>query len=184
MRQVPDAQSRELMALVARHRQLVAMLTAESNRHGNVPGCVSRAIAVHIRWLRKQLADFDAILEDVIRRSSLWCEKAALLRSVPDVGVSLLLPSSTTCPSSALSVGAKLPLWWESRFSNRDSGKMRGTRAIWAGARPGARYTLYVQLLWQRAATQYCGRSIFVCAPRARSRRSRLPRACASCSLY
>jgi hypothetical protein len=30
------------------------------------PSCVSRAIAAHIRWLRKQLAEFDATLEDAI----------------------------------------------------------------------------------------------------------------------
>src|SRR6266446_3779130 len=68
-RPVPDAQSRELMALVVRRRQLVEMLTAESNRRGHVPGCVERAIVAHIRWLRKQLAEFDAILEEAIRRS-------------------------------------------------------------------------------------------------------------------
>jgi transposase len=86
--QVADAQSRELMALVARRRQLVEMLTAESNRRGHVPGYVSRAITAHIRWLRKQLAEFefDATLEQAIGRSPLWHEKAKLLRSVPAVG--------------------------------------------------------------------------------------------------
>lgn len=62
VRQVSDAQSRELMVLVARRRQLVQMLTVESNQRGHVPGCVSRAITAHIRWLRKQLAEFDATL--------------------------------------------------------------------------------------------------------------------------
>jgi len=74
------------MALVVRRRQLVEMLTAESNRRGHMPGCVERAIVAHIRWLRKQLAEFDASLEDAIRRSPIWCEKARLLRSVPAVG--------------------------------------------------------------------------------------------------
>src|ERR1700687_1392068 len=35
-RPLPDAQSRELMALVARRRQVVQMITAESNRHGRL----------------------------------------------------------------------------------------------------------------------------------------------------
>src|SRR6266849_3556421 len=48
---------------------IVEMLTAVSNRRGHMPGCVSRAIAAHIRWLRKQLAEFDATLEEAIRRS-------------------------------------------------------------------------------------------------------------------
>src|SRR5271166_6233200 len=71
-RPLPDAQSRELMALVARRRQVVEMLTAESNRHGRAVGCVNRAIAAHVRWLRKQLAELDVALEQAIRHSPLW----------------------------------------------------------------------------------------------------------------
>jgi transposase len=85
-RPLPHAQTRELMALVARRRQVVEMLTAESNRHGGAVGCVNRAIAAHLRWLRKQLADLDVALEKAIRNSPLWSEKAQLLRSVPAVG--------------------------------------------------------------------------------------------------
>jgi transposase len=85
-RPLPDAQTRELMALVARRRQVVEMLTAESNRHGRAVGCVNRAIAAHVRWLRKQLVDLDVALEQAIRDSPLWSDKARLLRSVPAVG--------------------------------------------------------------------------------------------------
>ena len=52
-RPLPDVQTRELMALVARRRQVVEMLTAESNRHGRAVDSVNRAIAAHVRWLRK-----------------------------------------------------------------------------------------------------------------------------------
>ena len=85
-RPLPDVQTRELMALVARRRQVVEMLTAESNRHGRAVDSVNRAIAAHVRWLRKQLAELDAALERAIRNSPLWSEKARLLRSVPAVG--------------------------------------------------------------------------------------------------
>jgi transposase len=54
-RLLPDAQSRELMALVARRRQVVEMLTAEGNRQGRAGASLTRAIAAHVRWLRKQL---------------------------------------------------------------------------------------------------------------------------------
>src|SRR6516165_8586984 len=81
-RPLPDMQTRELMALVARRRQVVDMLTAETNRHGRAVDAVNRAIAAHVRWLRKQLADLDAALERAIRNSPLWSEKARLLRSV------------------------------------------------------------------------------------------------------
>ena len=62
------------------------MLTAESNRHGRAAANLNRGIAAHIRWLRKQLAELDDALEQAIRRSPLWAEKARLLRGVPGVG--------------------------------------------------------------------------------------------------
>lgn len=85
-RVLPDAQGRELMGLVGRRRQIVKMVTAESNRRGPALECVNRPIAAHIRWLRKQLAELDVALEQPIRRSPVWCEKARLLRSVAAVG--------------------------------------------------------------------------------------------------
>jgi transposase len=75
-RPLPDVQTRELMALVARRRQVVEMLTAESNRHRRAVDSVNRAIAAHVRWLRKQLAELDAALERAIRNSPLWSEKS------------------------------------------------------------------------------------------------------------
>ena len=69
MRALPDAQSRELMALVARRRQVVQMLTAEGNRQGRAGASLTRAIAAHVRWLRKQLGELDVVLEHAVRRS-------------------------------------------------------------------------------------------------------------------
>jgi len=70
-RPLPDAQSRELTAMVARRRQVVEMLTAESNRRGRAVESVNSAIAAHVRWLRKQLTELDVALEQAIRRSPL-----------------------------------------------------------------------------------------------------------------
>ena len=142
-RQVPDAQSRELMALVARRRQVVEMLTAESNRRGHIPGCVSRAIAAHIRWLRKQLAEFDAILEEAIRRSPRWSEKARLLRSVPAVGSVTVTTLLAHLPELGTLGRRQIAALVGVAPFNRDSGKMRGTRAIWGG-RAQVRAVLYM----------------------------------------
>jgi transposase len=81
-RPLPNAQNRELTALVARRRQVVETVTAESNRRRRAVGAVTRAIAAHVRWLRKQLAELDLALEQAIRRSPLWFEKARLRRGV------------------------------------------------------------------------------------------------------
>jgi transposase len=180
VRQVSDAQSRELMALVARRRQIVEMLTAESNRCGHVPGCVSRAITAHIRWLRKQLAEFDATLEEAIRHSPLWCEKARLLRSVPAVGS----VTATTLLAHLPELGALgrrqiAALVGVAPFS-RDSGKMRGTRAIWGGRAQVRAVCSTCVLWWQRAGTLCCAPFICVYARPVGNRRSRLLRACAS----
>jgi transposase len=142
-REVPDAQSRELMALVARRRQLVEMLTAESNRRGNIPGYVSGAIAAHIRWLRKQLGEFDAILEEAVRRSPLWCEKAKLLRSVPAVGSVTVTTLLAHLPELGTLGRRQIAALVGVAPFNRDSGKMRGTRAIWGG-RAQVRAVLYM----------------------------------------
>jgi transposase len=142
-RPVPDAQSRELMALVVRRRQLVEMLTAESNRRGHMPGCVERAIVAHIRWLRKQLAEFDASLEDAIRRSPIWCEKARLLRSVPAVGSVTVTTLLAHLPELGTLGRRKIAALVGVAPFNRDSGKMRGTRTIWGG-RAEVRAVLYM----------------------------------------
>ncbi len=142
-RPVPDAQSRELMALVARRRQLVEMLTAESNRRGHTPGCVERAIAVHIRWLRKQLAEFDAILEKAICRSPLWSTKARLLRSVPAVGSVTVTTLLAHLPELGTLTRRQIAALVGVAPFNHDSGKMRGTRTIWGG-RAHVRAVLYM----------------------------------------
>jgi transposase len=132
----PDAQSRELRALVARRRQVVEMLTAEGNRPGRAVPALTRAIAAHVRWLRKQLGELDIVLEHAIRRSPVRCAKARLRRSVPGIGhvavTTLLahLPELGTLNRRAIAALVGVAP------CNHDSGKLRGTRAIWGGRAP------------------------------------------------
>jgi transposase len=132
-RPLPDAQSRELTALVARRRQVVEMLTAESNRRGRAVGSVNRAIAAHVRWLRKQLAELDLALEQAIRRSPLWSEKARLLRSVPAVGSVTVTTLLAHLPELGTLSRRKIAALVGVAPFNHDSGKLRGTRMIWGG---------------------------------------------------
>lgn len=132
-RSLPDAQSRELMALVARRRQVVEMMTAESNRHGRAIGSVKRAVAAHVRWLRKQLGELDVALEQAIRNSPLWAEKARLLRSVPAVGSVTVITLLAHLPELGTLSRRKIAALVGVAPFNHDSGKLRGTRAIWGG---------------------------------------------------
>jgi transposase len=150
-RPLPDAQSRELMALVARRRQVIEMLTAESNRHGRAAPGLDRGIAAHIRWLRKQLAELDAVLDQAIRRSPLWSEKARLLRSVPAVGSVTVITLLAHLPELGTLSRRKIAALVGVAPFNHDSGKLRGTRAIWGG-RAQVRAVLYMSTL---VATRY-----------------------------
>src|SRR5215469_1607795 len=142
-RPLPDAQTRELMALVARRRQVVEMLTAESNRHGRSVECVNRAIAAHVRWLRKQLADLDAALEQALRNSPLWSEQARLLRSVPAVGSVTVITLLAHLPELSTLSRRKIAALVGVAPFNHDSGNLRGTRTIWGG-RAQVRAVLYM----------------------------------------
>jgi transposase len=127
------------------------MLTAESNRHGRAAAGLNRGIAAHMRWLRKQLAELDAALEQAIRRSPLWAEKARLRRSVPGVGSVTVTTLLAHLPElGSLSRRKVAALAGVAPF-NHDSGKLRGRRAIWGG-RAQVRAVLYMSTL---VATRY-----------------------------
>ena len=72
----------EVMALdsvLTRRRQLVDMITAESNRQAQAPSKIAKQIAKHLSWLNKRLDEADDDLDDAIRQSPLWQAKANLM---------------------------------------------------------------------------------------------------------
>ena len=93
-RVLPDAQTRELEALVTRRRQVLAMVVAERHRLSLAPALVRGDIRTHIAFLIKRLKDPDRQLADALRASPLWRERELLLGPVPGVGPVLL---STMC---------------------------------------------------------------------------------------
>jgi transposase len=54
-RPLPEAQTDDLRALLARRRQLVAMRTAEINRLGSAPPRVQSDLQAHLVWLEQHL---------------------------------------------------------------------------------------------------------------------------------
>jgi transposase len=150
-RPLPTEAARELGALVARRRQLVEMLVQEKNRRRAAGGRVGAQIQAHVRWLEERLAELDGELGDAVRASPAWREADDLLRGVPGVG-----------PTAARTLLAELPEL--GRLDRRqvaalvgvaplarDSGTLRGRRAIWGG-RAALRATLYMAAL---AATRH-----------------------------
>jgi transposase len=136
VRPLPDEATRHLGALVARRRQLLAMLVAERNRRQAADPALHQRLDAHLRWLEEALAEIESAIDGTVRRSPIWRAKEELLRSVPGVG-----------PVSARTLLAELPelgsltrrqaaaLVGVAPFS-RDSGRMRGRRTVWGGRAP------------------------------------------------
>ena len=146
LRPLPDAQTEELRALLARRRQLIAMRTAEQNRLENASPRLRADLMAHIAWLDQHVATLDDDLDTALRASPVWRERETLYRSVPGIGpvcartLMLDLPELGTLSRQRIAalVGVA-PL-------NRDSGTLRGTRTTWGG-RAHVRATLYMSTL-------------------------------------
>jgi transposase len=153
-RPIPDQQTREFAAILARRRQIIEMMTAEKNRSGATASkYLKKRIEAHIRWLEKELKRTDDDLDETIRASVIWRENEVLLKSVPGVG-----------PVLARTLLAELPELGAGEFSpkqlaalvgvaplNRDPGTLRGRRTTWGG-RERVRAVLYMGTL---VATRY-----------------------------
>ena len=147
--EVRPLKSNEMMALdsvLTRRRQIVEMITAETNRHAQAAGKIAKQIAQHLIWLRKRLSEADDDLDGAIQQSPLWQAKSDLMTSVPGVGkitaTSLLaeLPELGNLARREISA-----LVGVCPFS-RESGKHKGRRAIWGG-RASVRAVLYMAAL-------------------------------------
>jgi transposase len=139
----------EVMALdsvLTRRRQLVDMITAESNRQAQAPSKIAKQIAKHLSWLNKRLDEADDDLDDAIRQSPLWQAKANLMMSIPGVGRVTATTLLAALPElGALSRREISALVGVCPF-NRDSGGHRGRRVIWGG-RASVRAVLYMAAL-------------------------------------
>lgn len=146
-RPIADAQMLALAELVARRRQLVDMIVAETNRRSRVrdPRLRTR-LDRHIAWLRTEVEDVERDLDDAIRSSPAWRQAEELLTSVPGIGPTTArvliadLPELGTVGRRSLAalVGVA-PL-------NRDSGAFRGRRFT-QGGRADVRRALYMAAL-------------------------------------
>ena len=143
IRPLPDEQARDLGALVARRRQVLHMHAAELQRRQRTLPFVRQRIDRVLAVLEQELRDLDQDLGNRLRQSPLWREQEDLLRGVPGVGPALTfsllagLPELGTLSSKQVAalVGVA-PL-------NRDSGRWRGKRVVWAG-RAHVRTALYM----------------------------------------
>ena len=86
IRPLPDEETARLADLVARRRQIIAMIVAEKQRDKRATRLMKRSIARLLKALEKELSAADREIDDAVRGSPLWREKEDLLASVPGVG--------------------------------------------------------------------------------------------------
>ena len=133
VRPLADKDTEEIKAIMTRRHQVREMITAERNRLYLSNTAVKPSIEEHIEWMKNQLKDIDKNLEDQIKKSPIWKEKDALLRSVPGVGkitsITLMGSLSELGKLNRKEIAALVGV----APVNRDSGTMRGRRTILGG---------------------------------------------------
>ena len=150
VRPLKDAETQVLNSLTARRRQVMTMLVSEKNRLGAAIGAVSPRIEAHIEahiaWLEQELSDLDKGLRQTLRRSPVWREKDDLLRTVPGVGEQISLTLLANLPELGTLNRRQIAALVGVAPYNRDSGALRGKRAVWGG-RSRVRAVLYMGAL-------------------------------------
>ena len=146
VRPLRDAETQALNSLTARRHQVMTMLVSEKNRLGTAIGAVSPRIEAHIAWLEQELSDLDKGLRQTLRRSPVWREKDDLLRTVPGVGEQLSLTLLANLPELGTLNRRQIAALVGVAPYNRDSGALRGKRAVWGG-RSRVRAVLYMGAL-------------------------------------
>ena len=140
---LPSEAEQVLKNLMARRRQLLAMITEEKNRLTSASKPIAAQIQKHLQWLKAQLDDVDEELDGLIEESPLYRQKEKLLESVPGVGPVLSKTLMIDLPELGMLSRQKIALLVGVAPLNSDSGKWKGKRRIWGG-RANVRSALYM----------------------------------------
>ena len=143
-RPLASIEQRALGALVARRRQLVAMLVSERQRLGVAHARAKPSIEAVIELLLKQLADIDGDVQRTLKDQH--ADLCALLQSVKGVGPTTTSTLIAELPELGLLTRKQITSLVGLAPLNRDSGTFRGQRHIFGG-RSSVRRVLYVAAL-------------------------------------
>jgi transposase len=146
IRPLKSGEGQDLSALVARRRQILDMITTETNRLRTAPSCTRKNLEAHVAWLKRCLEELDKELGQAIRQSPVWREKDKLLKSTPGVGQVLSMTLLADVPELGLLTGKEVSALVGVAPMNCDSGQFRGRRRVWGG-RAHVRAVLYMSTL-------------------------------------
>jgi transposase len=146
-RPIADEQARALGELVARRRQVVEMIGAESLRRRQLTQRrLLRRIDRHLAVLQEELSEIERELDDSIRGTPVWRENDDLLKSVPGIGPAVARTLLAELPELGTLGRKQIAALVGVAPLNRDSGTMRGRRTI-CGGRASVRAALYMAAL-------------------------------------
>ncbi len=143
IRPLPGEETRILADLVARRRQIVAMIGAERQREMRAPVRIAKSIRRLVKALEKELAVIDGDIDDAVRGSPVWRAKEDLLASVPGIGKTIArtllaeLPELGSLDRRQVAALTGLAPW------TRQSGQWRGKSFI-GGGRADVRAALFM----------------------------------------
>ena len=141
-----DQAQAELKALVARRRQLIGLLVAETNRRERAPKVVRKSIVQSIRGLKKALAEVEQQLRQVMQRAPAQQAKARLMSAVPGVGPQLSVTLIAELPELGRLGRREIAALVGVAPHAHESGQFKGRRMIWGG-RAHVRTMLYMATL-------------------------------------
>jgi transposase len=146
VRAMASEASQTLQALVTRRQQLVEMMSAEKARKRSARPVTGDSIEQHIDWLKQQVQDLDAQIEQLIAQSDQWQRTREILTSVPGLGAVTTGILLASLPELGQISAKRLASLCGLAPFNRDSGQMRGKRTI-SGGRATVRTGLYMAAL-------------------------------------
>jgi transposase len=137
VRALPDAETQLLADLVARRRQIVAMMVAERQRQKRLTERrLQKSIARLLAALQKELSSLETDIDEAVRGSPAWRDKEDLLASVPGIGKTIArtmlaeLPELGSLDRRQIAALAGLAPW------TRQSGQWKGKSFIGGGRAP------------------------------------------------
>jgi transposase len=146
-RALPAPEVAALDALLGRRRQLLDMLTMETNRLGSCRDEAVRAdLRAHVSWLQERLGGTERALKEAIQASAAWREKEDLLRSIPGIGPVASRTLLAAMPELGAVSGRQAAALAGLAPYDDDSGKRRGQRRV-RGGRAEVRGVLYLAAL-------------------------------------
>jgi transposase len=143
VRPMPGETTQLLADMVARRRQIIAMIGAERQREKRVPASIAKSIRRLLKALEKELNSVDADIDGTVRGSPAWRSHEDLLQSVPGVGPVISRTLLAELPELGRLSGKQIAALAGLAPFTRQSGKWRGKSFI-GGGRAAVRACLFV----------------------------------------